>query len=168
MPVHEHRQRETANVVIPLFEAAKLPRPEVLHATARAAIDHARTRRSAQRKEPVCPLAEKASSVAFIATAKAIDAEMEDKIRRHQQERPKHWRTVEQPVELARILATQAPRFALLLVDCLTIFVANALEDGAEAPNDRVRAFTEALRTSEASIVLVSDEVVSVWACPSR
>jgi len=106
-------------------------------------------------------LAEKASSVAFVATAKPVDAEMEDKIRRHQQKRPKHWRTVEEPVDLASVLATQAPRFALLLVDCLTIFVANALEEGAEAANERVRAFMEALHVAGTSVVLVSNEVGS-------
>jgi adenosylcobinamide kinase/adenosylcobinamide-phosphate guanylyltransferase len=86
---------------------------------------------------------------------------MEDKIRRHQQERPKHWRTFEEPLDLARILSEHAPQFDLLLVDCLTIFVANALEDGASASNERVDGFVEALRRAQASVVLVSNEVGS-------
>jgi adenosylcobinamide kinase / adenosylcobinamide-phosphate guanylyltransferase len=106
-------------------------------------------------------LAERASSVAFIATAKAVDAEMEDKIRRHQQERPKHWQTVEEPVELASVLATHAPQFDLLLIDCLTVFVANALEDGGDAASRQIGAFLEALRAAEGSVVLVSNEVGS-------
>lgn len=106
-------------------------------------------------------LAEKASSVAFVATAKAVDAEMEDKIRRHRQQRPKLWHTVEEPVELARVLGTHAPQFDLLLVDCLTIFVANALEEGRDAASRQIAAFLEGLRASEASVVLVSNEVGS-------
>jgi adenosylcobinamide kinase / adenosylcobinamide-phosphate guanylyltransferase len=106
-------------------------------------------------------LAEKASSVAFVATAKAVDAEMEDKIRRHQQERPKHWRTLEEPLDLAGILSEHAAQFDLLLVDCLTIFVANALEDGAEAANERVDAFVKALQNAQTPVVLVSNEVGS-------
>jgi adenosylcobinamide kinase/adenosylcobinamide-phosphate guanylyltransferase len=106
-------------------------------------------------------LAQPASSVAFVATAKPVDAEMRAKIRRHQQERPKHWRTVEEPVDLARIFATHASQFDLLLVDCLTIFVANALEDGVETANQRVDAFVEALQSARASVVLVSNEVGS-------
>jgi len=106
-------------------------------------------------------LAEKAHSVAFVATAKAVDAEMEDKIRRHQQERPKRWRTLEEPLDLARVFAEHAPQFDLLLVDCLTIFVANALGDGAEAANRRIDAFVEALQSAQASVVLVSNEVGS-------
>jgi adenosylcobinamide kinase / adenosylcobinamide-phosphate guanylyltransferase len=106
-------------------------------------------------------LAEKASSVAFVATAKAVDAEMEDKIRRHRQERPEHWRTFEEPLDLSRVLTEHAPQFELLLVNCLTIFVANALEEGASAANERVDAFIEALRSAQASVVLVSNEVGS-------
>lgn len=104
-------------------------------------------------------LAEKVSSVAFVATARAVDAEMEDKIRRHQLERPKHWRTLEEPLDLARILTEHAPQADLLLVDCLTIFVANVLEDGVEAAKERVDAFVEALPSAQASVVLVSNEV---------
>lgn len=106
-------------------------------------------------------IAEEASSVAFVATAKAVDREMEDKIRRHQQERPKYWHTLEEPLDLARILSEQALQFDLLLVDCLTIFVANALEDGTEAANRRIGAFLEALQAVETSVVLVSNEVGS-------
>ena len=106
-------------------------------------------------------IAEQAASVAFVATAKAVDAEMEAKIRRHQKERPKSWRTFEEPVDLARVLATHATDFDLLLVDCLTIFVANALEDGAETAHQHVDAFVKALHADGASLVLVSNEVGS-------
>jgi adenosylcobinamide kinase / adenosylcobinamide-phosphate guanylyltransferase len=106
-------------------------------------------------------LAEKASSVAFVATAKAVDPEMEDKILRHRQERPKQWCTLEEPVDLARVVTEHAHQFDLLIVDCLTIFVANALEDGASAANQRIDAFVEALRSAQASVVLVSNEVGS-------
>lgn len=106
-------------------------------------------------------LAEQAASVAFVATAKAVDAEMEDKIRRHQQERPKHWQTIEEPVDLASVLAAYAPQFDLLLIDCLTIFVANALENGTESANEHVDLFVEALHNAETSVVLVSNEVGS-------
>ena len=106
-------------------------------------------------------LAENTPSVAFVATAKPVDAEMRAKIRRHQQERPKHWRTLEEPLDLAGVLVTHAPKFDLLLVDCLTIFVANALEDGAEAANGRIDAFVEALQATQASVVLLSNEVGS-------
>lgn len=106
-------------------------------------------------------LAEKTSSVAFVATAKAVDAEMRDRIRRHQQERPRHWRTLEEPLDLARVLVEHASQFDLLIVDCLTIFLANALAHGGEAAKKRITAFVEALQAAQTSIVLVSNEVGS-------
>ena len=106
-------------------------------------------------------LAAQSSSVVFVATAKPVDEEMRAKIRRHQQERPKHWCTVEEPIDLARVLVTYSPHLDLLLIDCLTIFVANALADGTEAANKRVEAFVEALQNTRNPVVLVSNEVGS-------
>jgi adenosylcobinamide kinase/adenosylcobinamide-phosphate guanylyltransferase len=104
------------------------------------------------------------SRVVFVATAKPSDAEMLNKIRRHQTERPKHWQTLEEPLELARVVAEQAPKFDVMLVDCLTIFVANLLE-AAETDTSsvelRIERFLEALGAAPASVVLVSNEVGS-------
>lgn len=106
-------------------------------------------------------LAEKESSVAFVATAKAVDEEMRNKIRRHQQERPKQWRTVEEPLDLARVFDECAQQFKILLVDCLTLFVANVLEADPEMVNARIDGLVEALRHVPTSVVLVSNEVGS-------
>jgi adenosylcobinamide kinase / adenosylcobinamide-phosphate guanylyltransferase len=106
-------------------------------------------------------LGEQVSSVAFIATAKDVDAEMRDKIRRHQLERPQQWRTIEEPLDLANALLSSSKQFDLLIVDCLTIFVANALEEGSERANSHIDQFTEALRRTEAAVLLVSNEVGS-------
>lgn len=106
-------------------------------------------------------LAEKESSVVFVATAKAVDEEMRNKIRRHQQERPKQWRTVEEPLDLARVFDECAQQFKILLVDCLTLFVANVLEADPEMVNARIDALVEALRHVPTSVVLVSNEVGS-------
>jgi adenosylcobinamide kinase/adenosylcobinamide-phosphate guanylyltransferase len=106
-------------------------------------------------------LAEKKSSVAFVATAKAVDEEMRNKIHRHQQERPKHWRTFEEPLDLTRVFSETAQQFEILLVDCLTLFVANVLEADGGLVNARINGLVEALRKVTTSVVLVSNEVGS-------
>ena len=106
-------------------------------------------------------LAERASSAAFVATARAVDAEMRDKIRRHQQERPRHWRTLEEPLDLARAFVDCAPQCDLLLVDCLTLFVANVLEGDPQMVDARIEGFVDALRSASISVILVSNEVGS-------
>ena len=40
----------------------------------------------------------------YVATGLPTDAEMEQRIRRHQQARPKHWDTVEETIDLAGCL----------------------------------------------------------------
>jgi adenosylcobinamide kinase/adenosylcobinamide-phosphate guanylyltransferase len=67
------------------------------------------------------------STVAFIATAEAKDDDMTERIRRHRRARPSTWDTIEAPLELRAALA-QVPNEACLIVDCLTVWVANLLE----------------------------------------
>ena len=66
-----------------------------------------------------------AQPVCFIATAEAHDAEMADRIARHQAERPAHWVTVEAPLDLAEAIRT-APS-GIIVVDCLTLWLTHWL-----------------------------------------
>ncbi|HEY4354671.1 MAG TPA: bifunctional adenosylcobinamide kinase/adenosylcobinamide-phosphate guanylyltransferase [Acidobacteriaceae bacterium] len=107
-------------------------------------------------------LAERAGQVCFLATAQRSDDEMRAKIERHQQDRPSHWTTREEPLDLAGELQRADPK-NLLLVDCLTVFVSNLLlqdETGAGAAS-QIDAFCEALLDTQSSVVLVSNEVGS-------
>jgi adenosylcobinamide kinase/adenosylcobinamide-phosphate guanylyltransferase len=108
--------------------------------------------------------ASKFDRVAYVATAQARDAEMREKIRRHREDRPKHWQTLEEPLELARILMDSAAEFEILLVDCLTVYVANLMEAAETEPESlgrSIESFVETLREAPVSIVLVSNEVGS-------
>jgi adenosyl cobinamide kinase/adenosyl cobinamide phosphate guanylyltransferase len=67
--------------------------------------------------------------VCFIATATAGDEEMATRIASHRAERPAAWQTVEEPLELAAALA-RADEDALVIVDCLTLWVSNQLAAG--------------------------------------
>jgi adenosylcobinamide kinase/adenosylcobinamide-phosphate guanylyltransferase len=109
-------------------------------------------------------LAERESRVIFVATAKVSDEEMQRKIDRHREERPAEWVTVEEPLELERVLAEQGPDCDVMVVDCLTIFAANLLEaegDDRNTLDRRVEALCESLRSVSCSVVLVSNEVGS-------
>jgi adenosyl cobinamide kinase/adenosyl cobinamide phosphate guanylyltransferase len=67
----------------------------------------------------------------LIATARAVDAEMAERIRRHREERPPAWSTVEEPIDLRVALAAVRPN-ATVVVDCLSLWTANLLEAGWE------------------------------------
>lgn len=107
-------------------------------------------------------LGERANRVVFIATAEACDNEMRAKIQRHQSDRPAHWTTVEESVELARAIRSAPLGTELILIDCLTLFGANILKRFGEhttAEHAEVKALCESLASAPCSIVLVSNEV---------
>jgi adenosylcobyric acid synthase len=92
----------------------------------------------------------------LIATAEARDEEMAEKIRRHKEERPPTWETLEEPLDLARAL--EEARHPTVVVDCLTLWVANLLERGLD-PLEETERFLEAVRRSGKRVIAVSNEV---------
>jgi len=70
-----------------------------------------------------------AGQLLFIATCPTTDAELEERIRLHQQARREAgWRTIEEQLSLARVIGNSAPGGAIL-IDCLTLWVNNLLFD---------------------------------------
>ncbi len=103
--------------------------------------------------------AELGSSVTYIATATPGDAEMAARIEHHRRNRPADWGLVEEPVALGTALDAPASPATARLVDCLTLWLVNALAAG-EAVFQRERAaLLAALERAAAPVVLVSNEV---------
>ena len=96
------------------------------------------------------------AAVVFVATGEALDDEMADRIARHKAERPEEWQTVEEPVALERALADAAPD-ATVVVDCLSLWVANVFES-APAEELAERAATCAA-TRPGLTIAVTNEV---------
>ena len=93
----------------------------------------------------------------YLATAQAFDDEMRVRIDHHRARRDGRWQTLEAPLELAAaISAPELPR--PLLIDCLTLWLSNALLAGADltAASDRL---IDALAAANGPIVAVSNEV---------
>jgi adenosyl cobinamide kinase/adenosyl cobinamide phosphate guanylyltransferase len=103
---------------------------------------------------------ESGRAVTFVATAMPSDDEMAARIARHRAERPPEWTTVEEPLELARAVREAAADETLVL-DCLSLWVANLLEAGRseEQIEDDGRAAAAATAVREATTVAVSNEV---------
>jgi adenosylcobinamide kinase/adenosylcobinamide-phosphate guanylyltransferase len=95
--------------------------------------------------------------VTVIATGEAGDEEMAERIRLHRAERPQEWATVEEPLELDAALAAADPT-AAVIVDCLSLWVANLLERGDDVETCSERAVATAQARS-APTVVVSNEV---------
>lgn len=85
--------------------------------------------------------------VTYIATAQALDAEMQQRIAQHQADRPEHWQLLESPLLLAQAIestiasatntglanadaksaSTDQEQGCCILVDCLTLWLTNSL-----------------------------------------
>jgi|SRR5690349_9202767 adenosylcobinamide kinase / adenosylcobinamide-phosphate guanylyltransferase len=110
--------------------------------------------------------------VSFIATGRATDAEMRRKIARHRRERPAWWKTVEAPVKLAEAIRRESEETDVIIVDCLTVYVANVMAGARKKANinfeECIGGVCEALRDSKASVIAVSNEVGSGVVPPYR
>jgi adenosylcobinamide kinase/adenosylcobinamide-phosphate guanylyltransferase len=99
--------------------------------------------------------------VAFVATAQAGDADMASRIARHQAERPREWRTIDAPLDLAAALRGLTGAADAVLVDCITLWVSNRLLRGDS--EDAILAEADDLATIVAGgcldLTLVSNEV---------
>ena len=107
---------------------------------------------------------ESAKQVIYIATAEAGDTEMELRIKRHRDDRPQHWQTVEEPIKLAQVIQQYSDNNICLLVDCLTLWLTNILfsrqgEVQQVVFEQETEALFEALAGFSGRLILVSNEV---------
>jgi adenosylcobinamide kinase/adenosylcobinamide-phosphate guanylyltransferase len=93
----------------------------------------ARSGKSALAERLAC---ETDKEVVYIATSHAGDAEMAARIAHHRARRPAAWQTVEEATALAATLQRWCAPQRLVLVDCLTLWLANLLFSGGEQPAD--------------------------------
>jgi adenosylcobinamide kinase / adenosylcobinamide-phosphate guanylyltransferase len=116
--------------------------------------------RSGKSSLAVRAAAESGLAVVFIATAEARDAEFGQRIARHRAERPASWQLVEEAFELERALRAAA-RDAFVIVDCLSLWVANLLERGlaGDAIVDAARRSAARAAGRAAPTIAVTNEV---------
>ena len=100
--------------------------------------------------------------VALIATAEARDQEMAERIQRHREARPEGWLVVEEPLDLSGAIE-RLPAGTRVVIDCLTLWVSNLIEQGLddEAVEASARAAAAVVQAHSADSVVVSNEVGS-------
>ena len=99
-----------------------------------------------------------ADNPVFVATAEAFDDEMRERIARHRADRDARWRTVEAPRDLPAAIDALNGDKAVVLVDCLTLWVSNLLLADADIPLAG-RELCAAIARFEGTLILVANEV---------
>ncbi|MBM3188004.1 MAG: bifunctional adenosylcobinamide kinase/adenosylcobinamide-phosphate guanylyltransferase [Chloroflexi bacterium] len=106
--------------------------------------------------------------VLYVATAEAGDEEMRARIRMHRESRPRGWRTFETPTGVAAALRQAAQDARVILLDCVTLWVANVLLSLGEEPDAQaaeaamlreVEELLDVVSETDATLIAVSNEV---------
>ncbi|WP_376802654.1 bifunctional adenosylcobinamide kinase/adenosylcobinamide-phosphate guanylyltransferase [Candidatus Raskinella chloraquaticus] len=97
-------------------------------------------------------------SPVYVATGWAGDDEMADRIARHRAERGGQWTTIEERLDLVAVLARQASPERVLLVDCLTLWLANLMGVNSDPDIETLR-LAGALNSLTGPIILIANEV---------
>ncbi len=97
----------------------------------------------------------------YVATAEALDSEMEERIAKHQREREAEWETHEEPTKLIQVFEQLENRNGVLVLDCLTLWISNLL--GENLGSDSILAETKRLMDQceqmHCQIIFVTNEV---------
>lgn len=100
---------------------------------------------------------------AYVATATAGDPEMAERIAKHKKERGSSWTTIEEPLDLRRVLAAMTRGENAVVLDCLTLWLTNIMmqdEEDFELMADIMsRELAKKLRELGGTVVIVSNEV---------
>jgi adenosylcobinamide kinase/adenosylcobinamide-phosphate guanylyltransferase len=97
--------------------------------------------------------------VVYVATATGDDDEMAARIALHRAGRPPAWRTVEAPLGIMQQLSDEHRDGATVLVEDLTLLLANLMAEDERGAEARALAEVNALLALAANVVLVSNEV---------
>ncbi|MCC7516085.1 MAG: bifunctional adenosylcobinamide kinase/adenosylcobinamide-phosphate guanylyltransferase [Pseudomonadales bacterium] len=95
----------------------------------------------------------------YVATAQALDGEMQLRIQHHQHSRSNRWRTIEEPQKLAEVLLQHATADTYILVDCLTLWLTNLLLAGDHNLQQERDELFKILPQLSGNILFVSNEV---------
>jgi adenosylcobinamide kinase/adenosylcobinamide-phosphate guanylyltransferase len=103
--------------------------------------------------------------VTYLATARMLDEEMAERVKRHRRLRPTSWQTIESPVQADKEILKLEGSTDLVLLDCLTLYVTNLLldEQEQEAKESYILEEVERLcrisREASFDVIMVSNEV---------
>lgn len=106
--------------------------------------------------------------VLYVATAQALDDEMRERVRQHQQRRPADWRTLEAHLQVGQAVQAMARPDELVLLDCLTLLVSNvilaagedvSMQEAQPRVESEVNSLLAFAQAHPAPVIIVSNEV---------
>jgi adenosylcobinamide kinase / adenosylcobinamide-phosphate guanylyltransferase len=102
--------------------------------------------------------------VTYIATAQIYDDEFKARVQHHKDRRPANWKIIEEPHFLKNTLQANNHAGCSLIVDCLTLWLAQWICEDCKPPKNsswalQREALLQILPNMQAEVFLVSNEV---------
>ncbi len=99
--------------------------------------------------------------ITYIATAQALDEEMQERIKTHKKNRSKSWKTIEEPKDLERVRNLLKKSDKVILFECLTLWVSNLFCTGVKEKDivAKIKDFVRFLKKEDKQCIFVSNEV---------
>lgn len=113
--------------------------------------------------------------ILYIATAVSFDDEMEVRIRKHKERRPKSWATIENYKSIAEIINSGKDKYQCVLLDCITVMLTNLLLEYFDYNTDsltikdydevekylvgKIYKMTDAIENADIDTIIVTNEV---------
>lgn len=100
----------------------------------------------------------------YLATAQALDTEMEERIARHKAERGSDWDCIEEPLQVTSRMNVVKGKYDVILFDCLTLWVSNLMHSDSSSLVTRhsyheFETLISVCKTSGSTVIVVSNEV---------
>jgi len=94
----------------------------------------------------------------YLATGRAYDQEMSDRIKKHQNDRGAGWMTLEAPLDIVTPLIENTSPDRVILVDCLTLWITNVMM-AEKNIDEEIQKLIAALNILKGPVLFVSNEV---------
>lgn len=95
---------------------------------------------------------------AYIATAEALDEEMQLRIENHKRQRGDDWITYEEPIKIADVIKNIEDRYSVIVIDCLTLWLSNLFLSNKNIEKE-IESFYCSLSIVRCPLFIVSNEV---------
>ncbi len=95
---------------------------------------------------------------AYIATAEALDEEMEERIKKHKKDRGEDWDTYEEPLHISKVIEKIGDKYSVVLLDCLTLWLSNLIMNNMDI-EEEINTFVCSLSAIHCPLYIVSNEV---------
>jgi adenosyl cobinamide kinase/adenosyl cobinamide phosphate guanylyltransferase len=97
---------------------------------------------------------QRGTKLGFLATAQALDSEMESRIAHHQKDRGPEFETIEEPFDLLRVIE-ESKHLDILVIDCLTLWISNMMLSGRDT--DPAPWLDSAVRAPLTTIIVTNE-----------